>query len=55
MDLLHQLHQQGSTIVMVTHDSKIAMHTQRTINLEDGLIKSIVHNEPYVPVVEEES
>jgi putative ABC transport system ATP-binding protein len=54
MDLLHKLHEQGSTIVMVTHDSKIALHTQRTINLEDGLIKSIVHNEPYVPVVEEE-
>lgn len=44
MALLHQLHEQGTTIVMVTHDSKIAAHTQRTIHLEDGLISSILHN-----------
>ncbi len=44
MALLHQLHEQGTTIVMVTHDSKIAAHTQRTIHLEDGLISAILHN-----------
>jgi putative ABC transport system ATP-binding protein len=44
MQLLHQLHEQGTTIVMVTHDSKIAAHTQRTIHLEDGLVSAILHN-----------
>jgi putative ABC transport system ATP-binding protein len=44
MSLLHKLHQQGTTIVMVTHDPKIAMHTERTINLMDGLVDNIVHN-----------
>jgi putative ABC transport system ATP-binding protein len=44
MALLHRLHAQGTTIVMVTHDSKIAAHTQRTINLMDGLVDTVVHN-----------
>jgi putative ABC transport system ATP-binding protein len=44
MNLLHKLHEQGTTIVMVTHDANIAAHTQRTINLIDGLVDNIVHN-----------
>ncbi len=44
MNLLHKLHQQGTTIVMVTHDPKIAAHTQRTINLLDGLVDTVIHN-----------
>lgn len=47
MMMLHQLHDQGSTIVMVTHDPKIAKHSQRTIILEDGLIKGTEINPPY--------
>jgi putative ABC transport system ATP-binding protein len=44
MGLLHTLHAQGTTIVMVTHDPKIAAHTQRTIHLMDGLVDTVVHN-----------
>lgn len=44
MNLLHTLHAQGTTIVMVTHDQKIAAHTQRTINLLDGVVDNIKHN-----------
>jgi putative ABC transport system ATP-binding protein len=44
MSLLHTLHSQGTTIVMVTHDPKIAAHTQRTINLADGLVYTITSN-----------
>ena len=44
MNLLHTLHAQGTTIVMVTHDPKIAAHTQRTINLLDGVVDTVVHN-----------
>jgi len=44
MNLLHKLHEQGTTIVMVTHDSKIAEHTQRTIHLVDGLVDNVIHN-----------
>ena len=44
MGLLHELHEGGRTIVMVTHDPEIAAHTQRTIHLRDGKIETIVHN-----------
>jgi putative ABC transport system ATP-binding protein len=44
MNLLHKLHRQGTTIIMVTHDPKIAAHTQRTIQLVDGLVDNVVHN-----------
>ena len=44
MELLHKLHQDGRTIVMVTHDPEIAIHTQRTIHLRDGRIEKVVQN-----------
>ncbi len=44
MNLLHTLHAQGTTIVMVTHDAKIAAHTQRTISLLDGNVDTVTHN-----------
>lgn len=44
MNLLHTLHSRGTTIVMVTHDPKIAAHTQRTIHLMDGLVDTITLN-----------
>jgi putative ABC transport system ATP-binding protein len=44
MELLQELHQQGRTIVMVTHDPEIAAHTQRTIHLIDGKVEKIVNN-----------
>lgn len=38
MDLLKQLHHDGSTICMVTHDPRFAQHAERGINLFDGRI-----------------
>ena len=38
MDLLRDLHQQGSTICMVTHDPRYAKFADRTIRLFDGRI-----------------
>ena len=40
MDLLRQLHAQGSTIVMVTHSDEIAAYAQRVIRFRDGRIES---------------
>ena len=45
MDLLNDLNQEGTTIVMVTHSQKDASVAQRTINLFDGRIVSDVRNE----------
>lgn len=44
MNVLHQLHDDGATIVMVTHDPEIAAHTERTIQLFDGEVVNIVLN-----------
>ncbi len=38
MDLLHDLHQRGATICMVTHDPRYAHYAERTLNLFDGQI-----------------
>ena len=38
MDLLRDLHQQGATICMVTHDNRFARYADRTIHLFDGAV-----------------
>jgi len=38
MGLLSELHREGATICMVTHDPRYARHAQRTIHLFDGRI-----------------
>jgi putative ABC transport system ATP-binding protein len=40
MDILIGLHKEGKTVILVTHDPKIAEYAHRTIELEDGRIVS---------------
>jgi putative ABC transport system ATP-binding protein len=42
LDLLDDLHRQGLTIIVVTHDDKVAVRCQRIVRLRDGLIESDV-------------
>jgi putative ABC transport system ATP-binding protein len=44
LNLLHKLHEKGATIVVVTHDTKIADRTQRTIQLIDGLVNNVIRD-----------
>ena len=38
MGLLQELHREGATIVMVTHDPRYAEHAQRSIHMFDGQV-----------------
>ena len=38
--ILHELHGQGHTIILVTHDAQVAGHAQRIIELRDGEVVS---------------
>lgn len=38
MDLFRKLNEEGVTIVMITHDEKIAAHAKRTLRIVDGEI-----------------
>src|SRR5688572_74416 len=38
MSLLQELHREGATICMVTHDPRYAKHAERTIHLFDGQV-----------------
>lgn len=38
MELLTELHEEGNTILMVTHDEKVAKYAKRSIHMVDGFI-----------------
>ena len=38
MDLLEELHRDGATIVMVTHDPQLAARAQRHVHVIDGQV-----------------
>jgi putative ABC transport system ATP-binding protein len=45
MDLIHKLHEDGNTIIMVTHEDDIAHYAHRIVRLRDGLVESDKINE----------
>ena len=38
LKMLQELHRQGNTVVLITHDNSIAVQAQRIIRLEDGRV-----------------
>jgi putative ABC transport system ATP-binding protein len=44
MELLEQLHEEGSTIIVVTHDPGVAAHAQKTVILAHGRVAQITAN-----------
>jgi putative ABC transport system ATP-binding protein len=51
MDLLQEINSGGITIIIVTHERDIALRTQRSIKLKDGVIEDIIyHKSPYKAV-----
>jgi putative ABC transport system ATP-binding protein len=38
IELLHELHDEGRTVVLITHDSDVAAHADREVHVRDGRI-----------------
>jgi putative ABC transport system ATP-binding protein len=41
MEIFHELHRQGNTIVLITHDNDVAKQAQRAIHILDGRITEV--------------
>src|SRR5438552_263570 len=39
MRLFNELHDQGNTIILVTHEEDIALHAERIVRIKDGLVE----------------
>jgi putative ABC transport system ATP-binding protein len=44
MEIFNQLHDEGNTVILITHEQEIALHSHRIINLFDGKIKTDIIN-----------
>ena len=40
MGLLEEIHKNGNTIILVTHEEDIALHAHRIVRLKDGKVES---------------
>jgi len=41
IDIFHDLHRQGNTIVLITHDNNIAKEAERSVHILDGQITEV--------------
>ncbi|KMZ53339.1 ABC transporter ATP-binding protein [Dorea sp. D27] len=41
MNLFHELHEQGNTIVLITHDDSVASQANRSIHILDGRVEEV--------------
>ena len=41
MDIFHELHEQGNTIVLITHDNEVAAQARRIIHIRDGKLTEV--------------
>ena len=44
MNLFNDIHKNGNTVILVTHEEDIAKYAHRIIRLRDGLIESDTEN-----------
>jgi putative ABC transport system ATP-binding protein len=47
MALFDKIHENGNTVIVVTHEEEIAEHAHRVIRLRDGVIESDIRNQPW--------
>ena len=41
MEIFHELHRQGNTIVLITHDDEVAEQASRSIHIRDGKVTEV--------------
>ena len=41
--MIDQIHRRGTTVLLVTHDAKVAVHAERVVYLEDGRILDVLN------------
>ena len=41
MDIFHELHESGNTIVLITHDNDVAAQAERSIRIRDGRLTEV--------------
>ena len=52
MEIFEQIHAQGNTIILVTHEPDIAEHAHRIIRLRDGLVETDKLNDKIITAAE---
>ena len=50
MGILEEIHRQGNTVILVTHEPDIAEHAHRAVRLRDGMVESDEINENIITV-----
>ena len=41
MDICHELHEAGNTIVLITHDDDVAKQASRIVRIKDGRLTEV--------------
>ena len=54
MGIFEEIHKNGNTVILVTHEPDIAEHAHRIVRLRDGLVESDVRNENIVSAFDPE-
>jgi len=50
MGIMEKIHQNGNTIILVTHENDIAEYAHRIVRLRDGLVETDIRNENIMTV-----
>lgn len=53
LDIFHQLHEDGTTLIVVTHDATVAGKAERAVRLDHGRVVSETRNGVTTPLLDE--